>query len=194
MPVWPEMHGGVDARRQRSSVGVARPTTLAAILAVSIGANVALIAALLAVVLLARAGYLGPSPRTGAGAGISATSATTSTPSPSPSANPAIGSLQVTPTSVRLGCDSGQQSQYVVLINSGSDSVDWGVEVSGGSDQSGVSISPRHGTLRPGTSIAIRLQNTSHDDGRQGVISFTTDTDAQSGGSPPTLSYTTDGC
>src|SRR5690348_18337626 len=120
MPVWPEMNAGVNARRQRYSGGAARPTTLAAILAVSIGANVALIAALLAVVLLARAGYFAPSPRTGTGAGISATSATTTTPSPSPSVTPATGSLQVTPTSVRLGCDSGQQSQYVVLKNSGS--------------------------------------------------------------------------
>ncbi|HEU4781914.1 MAG TPA: hypothetical protein VFS83_01105, partial [Ktedonobacterales bacterium] len=72
MPVWPEMQAGVDARRPRYSAGVARPTTLAAILAVSIGANVALIAALLAVVLLARAGYFAPSPQTGTGTGISA--------------------------------------------------------------------------------------------------------------------------
>src|SRR5690348_11964862 len=144
MPAWPEMNTGADARRQRYSAGVARPTTLAAILAVSIGANVALIAALLAVVLLARAGYFAPSPL--AGTGISATSTMTTTPAPSPSATPAAGGLQVTPTSVQLGCDSGQQSQYVVLINSGSDSVDWQLEVSGGSDQSGVSISPRHGT------------------------------------------------
>jgi hypothetical protein len=192
MPAWPGMNTGADARRQRYSAGVARPTTLAAILAVSIGANVALIAALLAVVLLARAGYFAPSPQTGTGAGISAISTATTTPSPSPSATPATGGLQVTPTSVRLGCDSGQQYQYAVLANSGSDSVDWEAEVSGGSDQAGVSISPRHGTLRPGTSIVIRLQNTSHDDGRQGVISFTTD--AQTAGSPPTLSYTTAGC
>lgn len=190
MPVWPEMHAGADAPRQRYSSGVARPTTLAAILAVSIGANVALIAALLAVVLLARAGYFAPSPQAATGTGISAISTTTTTPSPS--ATPATGGLQVTPTSVSLGCDSGQQSQYVVLANSGSDSVDWQVEVSGGLDQAGVSISPRHGTLRPGTSIVIRLQNASQNDGRQGVITF--NTDAQTSGSPPTLNYTTTGC
>ena len=190
MPAWPEMNTGADARRQRYSAGVARPTTLAAILAVSIGANVALIAALLAVVLLARAGYFAPSPL--AGTGISATSTMTTTPAPSPSATPAAGRLQVTPTSVQLGCDSGQQSQYVVLINSGSDSVDWQLEVSGGSDQSGVSISPRHGTLRPGTSIVIRLQNISNGNGQQGVITFNSDT--QAAGSTPTLSYTTAGC
>ncbi len=190
MPVWPEMHTSADAPRQRYSAGVARPTTLAAILAVSIGANVALIAALLAVVLLARAGYFAPSPQAGTGAGISATSTTTTTPSPS--ATPTTGSLQVAPTSISLGCDSGQQSQVVVLANSGSDSVDWQVEVSGGLDQAGVSISPRHGTLRPGTSIAIRLQNISNGDGQQGVITF--NSDAQATGSPPTLSYTTTGC
>jgi hypothetical protein len=194
MPVWPERNAntGVDARRQRYAAGVARPSTLAAILAVSFGANVALIAALLAVVLLARAGYFAPSPRGAGGPGISATSTASATPSPSPSATPATGGLQVAPTSVHLGCDSGQQSQYVVLSNGGSENVDWVVEISGGSDQAGVSISPRHGTLRPGTSISIRLQNTSNGDGRQGVISFTTD--AQAGGSPPTLSYTSDGC
>jgi hypothetical protein len=186
------MNTGADARRQRYSAGGARPTTLAAILAVSIGANVALIAALLAVVLLARAGYFAPSPQTGTGAGISATTTTTTTPSPSPSATPATGGLQVTPTSVHLGCDSGQQSQYVVLLNSGSDSVDWQLEIAGGSDQSGVSISPRHGTLRPGTSITIRLQNNSNGNGQQGVITFNSDT--QAAGSPPTLNYTTDGC
>ncbi len=195
MPVWPEINAntgaGANARGQRYA-GVARPTTLAAILAVSIGANVALIAALLAVVLLARAGYFAPSARTGTGAGISTTSTASTTPSPSPSATPSAGGLQVLPTSVQLGCDSGQQSQYVVLKNTGSASVNWVVEISGGSDQAGVSISPRHGALRPGTSISIRLQNTSNGDGRQGVISFTTD--SQTAGSPPTLSYTTAGC
>ena len=189
MPAWPEMNPGADARRPRYSAGGARPTTLAAIFAVSIGANVALIAALLAVVLLARAGYFAPSPQTGTGAGVSATSTASATPAPSPSAT---GGLLVAPTSVRLGCDSGQQSQYVVLVNSGSDSVDWEVEVSGGSDQAGVSISPRHGTLRPGTSIVIRLQNTSQNDGRQGVLTF--NSDAQTAGALPTLSYTTEGC
>src|SRR5690348_12163534 len=192
MPVWPEMNAGVNARRQRYSGGAARPTTLAAILAVSIGANVALIAALLAVVLLARAGYFVPSPRTDTGTGASATTTATATPSPSPSATPAAVGLQVAPTTVRLGCDSGQQSQYVVLLNSGPDSVDWEMEISGGSDQAGVSISPRHGTLRPGTSIPIRLQNNSNGDGRQGVITF--NTDAQATGSPPTLNYSTQGC
>lgn len=191
MPAWPEMNTGADAHRGgRYSAGVARPTTLAAILAVSIGANVALIAALLAVVVLARAGYFAPSPQTGTGSGISAISTTTTTPSPS--ATPAAGGLQVTPTSVQLGCDSGQQYQVVTLLNSGSESVDWVVQVSGGSDQAGVSISPRHGTLRPGTSISIRLQNTSNGDGRQGVITF--NTNGQADGSPPTLNYTTAGC
>ncbi len=192
MPVWPEMNAGMEARRQRYSAGAARPTTLAAILAVSIGANVALIAALLAIVLLARAGYLAPSPRATTGTGISATSAANTTPSPSPSATTTAGWLQVTPISVQLGCDSGQQSQYVVLANSGLDSVDWQAELSVDSDQAGVSISPRHGTLRPGTNIAIRLQNNSNGDGRQGVISF--NTDSQAAGSPPTLNYTTTGC
>lgn len=190
MPVWPEMNAGVDALRQRYSAGIARPTTLAAILAVSIGANVALIAALLAVVLLARAGYFAPNPRAATGTGASAT--TTVTTTPSPTATPAAGWLQVTPSSVQLGCDSGQQSQYVVLANSGSDSVDWQAQLSVDPDQAGVSISPRHGTLRPGTNIAIRLQNISNGDGQQGTISF--NTDAQAAGAAPTLNYTTTGC
>jgi Viral BACON domain len=189
MPIWPE----ADARHQRSSGGVARPTALAAILAVSIGANVALIAALLSVVLLARAGFFSPSPQTGAG--ITATNSAQSSPSPSLSATATAGWLQVAPTSVQLGCDSGQQVQYVTLANTGTESVRWRVDLSVDSDQAGVSISPTRGTLRPGTSIAVQIQNRSQGDGQQGVIRFTpADSNAPAVGASPSLSYTTLGC
>jgi hypothetical protein len=122
--------------------------------------------------------------------GISAIS--TASTSPSPSVTSGAGWLQVTPTSVQLGCDSGQQSQVVVLANTGQESVQWQAELSVASDQAGVSISPRHGTLRPGTSIAIHLQNASNGESRQGVVSFTTD--APAAGTPPTLTYTTTAC
>ncbi|HKT36876.1 MAG TPA: hypothetical protein VJR48_00805 [Ktedonobacterales bacterium] len=186
LPTWP----AADARTPRPSVTGARPSALAAILAVSLGANAALIAALLAVVLLARAGYLAPVRQPTAGA--SATNAPISSPASSPSATASAGWLQVTPTSVQLGCDSGQQAQFVVLANTGSESVRWQVELSQSSDQAGVSISPRRGTLRPGTNISLQIQNRSQGDGQQGVISFTSD--ASSAGSPPTISYTTVGC
>src|SRR6185312_7623495 len=54
MPSWPE----ADAYHQQAPTNGGRSTPLAAgIIAVSLGANVALIVALLAVVLLARGGY-----------------------------------------------------------------------------------------------------------------------------------------
>ncbi len=96
------------------------------------------------------------------------------------------------PATVSLGCESSQQTQYVVLANQGPEQLEWQANFSVPRDQSGISISPDHGTLRAGASIALRVQNRSHDNGQQGAISF--EVSSQDAGSPPTLSYTTQAC
>ena len=187
MPTWPE----ADARQQQAPTSAGRSTPLAAgIIAVSLGANVALIVALLAVVLLARGGYFSSPSQPSVGA--SATSTAQNTPDPSPSATPSAGWLQVGPTSVQLGCNSGQQAQFVVLANTGAEDVQWQVVYSISADQAAVTISPRQGNVRAGTSMVIQIQSKRQSDGQQGVIHF--DPDTAAAGTPPSLSYTTAGC
>jgi hypothetical protein len=166
-----------------------------ALLGLSLGANVVLLVSLVGALLLARAGFFAPG---GSAAqppsGISASTQTSGTPSPAQStASPrTVGDwLQVSPTSVSLGCDNGQQTQFVVLANQGPEPVEWQADLSGSQDQAGVSLSPTHGQLRAGASIALRVQNRSHNDG-QGTIRF--EVSPQDAGSPPTLNYTTQGC
>jgi hypothetical protein len=93
---------------------------------------------------------------------------------------------------VQLGCDSGQQAQFVVLANTGSEDVQWQVVYSISADQAAVTISPRQGNVRAGTSMVIQIQSKRQSDGQQGVIHFDPDTSAA--GTPPSLSYTTAGC
>lgn len=186
MPVWPEP---AAAYTQRSPArGVSSPL-LSAILALSVGANVALLIALVALLFLGRAGMLAPNTSAGQSpGGVSATHTPLSTQSPSPSA----GSLQIAPTSVQLGCDSGQQTQFAVLINPGSEDVRWRAEFSTQGDQAAVAISPTRGTVRAGSSIVIQIQNKSNSNSQQGTITF--NPTSSTGGQSPTLSYTAMGC
>lgn len=167
-----------------------------ALLGLSLGANVVLLIGLVGTLLLARAGFFvpsGSSPQLTPT--VSVVNQATSTPSPIQSTpSPTTGSdwLQVAPTSVSLGCDNGQQTQFVVLANQGPEQVQWQANLSLPQDQAGIDISPDHGQLRAGSSISLRLQNRSHDSGQQGVIQF--EVASQDAGSPPILSYTTQGC
>jgi hypothetical protein len=116
---------------------------------------------------------------------------------PSPTLSPTLvaGWLQVTPTSVQLGCGQGQQTQIVVLANRGSQPVQWQASLSVPTDQAGVEISPHEGTLASRASAAIQLQLHRHDQGagqQQGVIRFVPR--SPGAGLPPSLSYTTVGC
>lgn len=167
-----------------------------AILGLSIGANVVLLVSLVGVLLLARAGFFSPgSSSTLPSPTVSASNQVPSTPSPmqsTPSPIAVSGSLQVAPTTVSLGCDNGQQTQFVVLANQGNEQVAWQADLSVPQDQAGIAISPNHGQLRAGASIALRLQNRSHETGQQGTIRF--EFSPQDAGSPPSLSYTTQGC
>lgn len=187
-PGWPV----ADGSKPRTTSRDAR----SALLGVSLGANVALLVSILCLLLLARAGYFAPtgssslssSPHASPAASPSATALST----PSPTA--LSGGLQVTPSSVSLGCNNGQQSQYVVLTNRGSDQVQWQAQFSLPNDQAGVTISPNQGQLRAGTSVALHLDNRSQGAGQQGVIRFTLAGPSSGAGAAPSLSYTTMGC
>jgi hypothetical protein len=162
--------------------------------AISLFANVFLVFALVAVVtfMVSHASSFLP----GGGAGQS-TPAVTATPSPSPSAA-ASGWLQLTPSSVQMGCGDSQQTQLVILQNTGAASVRWLATFSLPGDQAGVVMSPQHGTLAAGASVQIQLQNTTQASdtrgaaGVQGVITFTPR--SSDAGPPATLTYATVGC
>jgi hypothetical protein len=185
MPIWPEP---VTRSQRPSARGISSPL-LSAILALSVGANVALLIGLVAMLLLGRAGMLSPNTSAGQFPGkISATSTALSTQSPAP----ATGSLQIAPTSVQLGCDSGQQTQFAVLINTSTEDVRWRAVFSAQGDQAAVEISPTRGTLRAGTSTVIQIQNRSNSNSQQGTISF--NPTSSTGGQSSSLSYTAMGC
>jgi hypothetical protein len=108
-----------------------------------------------------------------------------------PSPTSGSGWLQVAPTSVQLGCGEGQQTQYVVLRNTGTDAVQWQVGFAG-AEQVGVVVNTSGGDLRAGASIALQIQIRKHASDQQGVIRFSPDT--SDAGSPANLSYTIAGC
>lgn len=183
IPPWPE----TDARAQRTSRR-GRSAVLGVSLALSLGANVALLIALLVLLALSRAGYFSP-------LGSSTPSTTPSasgnaTPAPSPTAS--SGWLQVAPAEAHVGCDNGQQTQYVVLVNSGSEDIEWQAQFSIPSDQAAVVVSPRQGVIRAGTSLILKIQIRTRIGAQTGEIRFNSDTSAA--GSPPTLTYTTVNC
>jgi hypothetical protein len=202
--IWP----GGNGRRQRPIEIRETPGGYVSALAfgISLGANIVLFVALVGLLLFAQAGAFssggafGPSTRSSALSNPTATSDAT----PSPSATAA--SLQIAPSSVQLGCVSGQRTQYVTLQNTGSAKVNWQATFSVPAQQAGVTVSPLRGQLAAGGSIPIQLQNTTRSNGsqgssgRQGVITFTPtasednqDAGADAGSSAK-LSYTTVGC
>jgi len=165
-------------------------TALATGLAVSLVANGALLVALVSVLLVARAGFFAPhsSFTPPAPSATSAASATNALASPTPSG----GWLQVAPSSVQLGCDGGQDTQFVVLANMGAADVQWQAVFSVSADQAGIEVDPMQGNLSAGTSIALQIHNTSQADAQHGVIRFAPDSSAA--GEAPSLSYTTSSC
>jgi len=200
--IWPR----ADERRRQIEIRET-PSGYVSTLAfgISLGANIVLFVALVGLLLFAQAGafssggFFGPSTRG------SALSSPTATSNSTPSATAA--SLQIAPSSVQLGCASGQRTQFVTLQNTGSAKVNWQATFSAPAQQAGVAVSPQRGQLAAGGSIPIQLQNTTRSNGsqgvsgRQGVITFTptaSDNDNQDAGpdagSSASLSYTTVGC
>jgi hypothetical protein len=167
------------------------------LLGVSLGANAVLLLAvlgLLGLLLFNHAILLGPDGSAGSSGPGAAQSSPTDTSSPTPLA----GWLQVTPSSVQLGCDGDQRTQVVVVANTGPQQVHWQAVLTGSADQVGVAVDPTEGDLDAGASVSVKVKNTTHSSdsqngsSQQGVIRFApTSADA---GSPPSLSYTAMGC
>jgi hypothetical protein len=202
--IWP----GGNARRQQQIEIRETPGGYVSALAfgISLGANIVLFVALVGLLLFAQAGAFSSGGAFGSSTHSSALSSPTATSSATPSPSATTASLQVTPSSVQLGCDSGQRTQYVILQNTGSAKVNWQATFSVSAQQAGVTISPQRGQLAAGGSISIQLQNTTRSNGsqggsgRQGVITFTPTASEDNQGAGPDagssarLSYTTVGC
>jgi len=195
-PNWPL------AAPQRPPLPSSQRDARTALLGVSVGANAILLLGLVGVLLLARAGYFAPpnaTPAVSSSTQASNTSTAGQTPSQTPStstpdSSSASGWLQVTPTTVSLGCQDGQQTQFILLTNQGPEQVEWQADLGVPHDQAEVDLSPDHGQLRAEASIAVRLQNRNQDSGssQQGVVRF--EVSPADAGASPTLSYTTQGC
>jgi len=166
----------------------------------SLGAIGVAIIGLLGVLLLnqlgafASRGATGSPGDTGALSGPSALPSTTATTSP----GPLVGRLQVTPSSVRLGCDGNERTQEVVLVNAGPADVEWQAVVDTTADRAEIAITPNQGNLDAGESVSVQLENTTHSSSsqgsshREGVIHFVpASADA---GAPASLSYRLDLC
>ncbi|HEX9036584.1 MAG TPA: hypothetical protein VF808_06285 [Ktedonobacterales bacterium] len=192
-PIWP------DARARRAffteSTQEPRGYVSATLFAVSVGANVALLIGLIGLILLSYSGVFPPggASRLAPGTALSPTGSPTLTvtPAPSPTAG-SSGWLQVSPASVRLGCNGSKQTQYVVLRNTGPNQVSWQAQLSGSGDQAGVSVDPHDGTLDSGQSVSIQVQNTTQSSAQQGVIQFAAS--SEDAGAPASVTYNAAGC
>jgi hypothetical protein len=190
MPTWPvetERRRRVREAQQTHSGGVS-----AVAFGLSLGANVVLLVGVLGLLALIQAGVFASGGVLGRSTAGQALSATTATSSPSSSPSPNAVWLQLAPSSVQLGCASGQRTQFVTLQNTGPAKVRWQATFSVPTQKAGVAVSPQQGELVTGGSIAIQLQNTSRSSGQQGVINFAPTT--PDAGPPASLAYTTAGC
>ncbi|HEU0026583.1 MAG TPA: hypothetical protein VFQ25_05655, partial [Ktedonobacterales bacterium] len=97
----------------------------------------------------------------GPGATASATALPTMTPSPSPSPSPTPPAnwLSVQPTTISLGCKGAKTSQNVYLTNQGPDKLEWQEHTQSNSILTGVTVSPDSGTIDPGHTQKIEVQN-----------------------------------
>src|SRR5260221_5317918 len=125
IPTWP-----VPSERDQRPTGPGRPPS-GCVSATAVGANVVLFVSLLG--LLSHTGVfsLGGSSSPGASARH-----------PSRTPTPVTGWLQVAPTSVHLGCNDPQKTQFVVLVNSGPQSVSWQANLPFPAGQAGVHVFP----------------------------------------------------
>jgi hypothetical protein len=181
--------------RYNRSTNYVSPATLAA----SLGVNVALLIGLVIVLVLGHLGLLSPG---GSSSGPSTPApAVAVSPTAVSSPTPATGWLQVSPSSVTLGCDNGQQTQFVVLKNTATAPVQWQATLSLPENSAGVDVGPNNGTIRPGTSMPIQIHNRTRANGSQGLatqqgsIQFNlVNSDTPGAGPSPSVSYTAMGC
>ena len=166
----------------------------------SVGAIGVVVISLLGGLLLNQLGMFAPRGATGSPGPTNALSSPTALPSTTASTSPGLlaGGLQVTPSSVRLGCDGDERTQEVVLVNSGAVDVEWQAIVDTAADRAGIAITPNQGDLDAGESVSVQLANTtqSSDSGgsshREGVIHFVPA--SANAGAPASLSYRLDRC
>jgi hypothetical protein len=188
-PTWPGAH------TPTSSPSSAPWDRQQFILGLSLVANGVLLASLLLLLLFARAGAFSPpssSVQSAPPASAPTAPPTTGRPTPNVTLTPLSGWLQVAPTSVQLGCNGDQQTQFAVLTNTGPEDLQWRAEFAVPTGQAGVEVGPQQGDLQAGTSVTLQLHNKSQSSGQQGIITFDPGTPAA--GTPPTLSYTTMSC
>jgi len=188
-PDWPTQRHQPPIRRQVNAM----------LFFISLAANIILLLSLFALVVLGRNGLLAPG-NSAANGNLASANATTSAHSASATAASRASSstpvnanwLEVTPSQIQLGCSNNQQTQTIMLANSGPNQLHWHAVLSRTGDRAGVSLSPDQGNLNAGASVAIQVQDRFHTNGQQGTIRFVPDTSAA--GAAPSLSYSTAGC
>jgi hypothetical protein len=186
-PTWP-----LHKERNRSWSSGSNPSLL--LLGASLGLNAALLIALLSVLVLGHTNLFAATGPSGPQSTGSTTNSLLSSPTIGLTPTSATGWLQISPTSVQLGC--GQQDQTVTLLNTGTDQVQWQATVSTPGDTGAVEVGPNQGSLDPGGSMSIQIHLRTHFNGsqgtQQGTIQFSPNTSGA--GSGPTVSYTAVGC
>jgi hypothetical protein len=116
-----------------------------------------IVISLLGGLLLNQLGLFTPRGATGSPGPTNALSSPTALPSTTVTTSPSaqVGGLQVTPSSVRLGCDGDERTQEVVLVNSGAADVAWQAVVDAAADRAGIAITPNQGDLDAGESVSV---------------------------------------
>lgn len=197
-PLWPpETAGSADHRqlgRRLASLGSSRRMM---VLALIVGGSVLLLGV---VSVLAQSGLLAlgggtagsaPNGSTPSLGGTGSLGSPTTTLSPTLSA----GWLQVSPSTVHLGCDDATKAQVIVLANKGPKAVRWQVTLPLPPDQAGVEVSPGNGRLPAGASVTIQLVNKTENGGgvrREGTLAFAPQ--RADAGPAAKLTYTLDSC
>ena len=169
------------------------------ILSASLGVNLVLFVVLLSVLVLDHGGFSQSNVPFGSSSSVPrVTNASPKAGMDTPTAAPVNGWLQVTPTNLQLNCNNGQQTQFVVLKNTGAEPVQWQVIFSIPANQVGVNVNPNQGTLSAGASMPLQIQNQTSAHGPQGVagqkgtIEF--NPEVVGAGPSPDITYTTVGC
>jgi hypothetical protein len=191
-PMWPVAGGAAGGGMRGRRLSASTRDLLPAALAISLGVNIALLVGLVGVLLLARAGSFAPGPpQSSAQSTQGAGTANAALSSPSPT--PLSGWLQVVPSSVQVSCSGdGQQTQSVVLTNSGPQDVQWQASFDVPTNQAGIEVAPNQGDLQAGASTTIQIRNRTRSANQQGVIHFDPQTPAA--GPSASLTYTSAGC
>jgi hypothetical protein len=190
VPTWP------TAPRMPAVSGLSNLGGQPLLLFFSLVLNGVLFACFVFALVLARAGVLGPPGGSGELGNRTGTSGLVlGTPTATTSPTPGAGQLEVDPSSIDLSCNSGQQSQFVVLRNPGTESVSWSVQYPSSQDQSNVTVNPSSSDIRAGGSVSIQIQLRRRATNGDGSIRFNTGSnDNSSSDSLTSLSYSITGC